>query len=183
MFSAEVFRNAFDHLILVEGGYVDNPYDSGGKTMYGITESVARENGFSGDMRDLNLDFARTVYKRKYWDVNNLDNIGAFDPKIAKEMFESGVNAGPNRVAKWLQKTLNLLNRRATLYKNLIVDGDIGSKTLNALAVLYDKDDLHSVEVLLNGYQMKHYIDISEKNEELETFIRGWIKRVHIDGI
>lgn len=48
-----------DELIKREGGYVNNPADRGSATKYGITEAVARTNGFKGNMKDLPLDVAK----------------------------------------------------------------------------------------------------------------------------
>lgn len=48
-----------DELIKREGGYVNNLADRGGATKYGITEAVARANGFKGNMRDLPLKLQR----------------------------------------------------------------------------------------------------------------------------
>lgn len=53
-----------DELIKREGGYVNNPADRGGATKYGITEAVARANGFKGSMRDLPLDVAKAIYRK-----------------------------------------------------------------------------------------------------------------------
>jgi len=41
-----------DELIKGEGGYVNDPADLGGSTKYGVTEAVARTNGFKGIMKD-----------------------------------------------------------------------------------------------------------------------------------
>ncbi len=49
------FEKAFEEIILHEGGYADDPADSGGKTMYGITEAVARNSGYRGEMKDFIL--------------------------------------------------------------------------------------------------------------------------------
>ena len=40
-------------LIEREGGYVYHPADKGGPTRFGITQDVARAQGYHGDMRDL----------------------------------------------------------------------------------------------------------------------------------
>ena len=52
-----------DELIKREGGYVNNPADRGGATKYGITQAVARENGWNGNMKDLPLEFAKVFIK------------------------------------------------------------------------------------------------------------------------
>ncbi|WP_083579019.1 glycosyl hydrolase 108 family protein [Tardibacter chloracetimidivorans] len=42
-----------------EGGYVNNPNDTGGETNWGITRGVAVANGYSGPMKDLPLALER----------------------------------------------------------------------------------------------------------------------------
>ena len=42
-----------DGLIEREGGYVDHPADKGGPTCFGITQAVARAQGYAGPMREL----------------------------------------------------------------------------------------------------------------------------------
>ena len=59
------FDTEFQRVVLIEGGYSDNPLDSGGKTKYGITEAVARAYGYTGEMRDLPLSVARAIYHER----------------------------------------------------------------------------------------------------------------------
>ena len=40
-----------EEVIEREGGYVDHPADRGGPTRWGITEAVARRQGYMDDMR------------------------------------------------------------------------------------------------------------------------------------
>lgn len=65
-YSAE-FVSAWSRLLENEGGYSDHPADTGGRTMWGITESVARAHGYEGDMRDLPQSVAMQIAHDSYW--------------------------------------------------------------------------------------------------------------------
>ena len=60
-------------VIAREGGFGDHPADRGGETRWGITEAVARADGWSGPMRDLPRDRAVAIYRRLYWSRPRLD--------------------------------------------------------------------------------------------------------------
>lgn len=60
--TTKAFEKAFNHTVGVEGGYSDHPSDRGGKTMFGITEAVARSYGYSGDMRSMPISTAKDIY-------------------------------------------------------------------------------------------------------------------------
>lgn len=77
----------------------------------------------------------RGFYREKFWDTIAGDHLAALSPKIALQVFDYGVNVGTERAAEWLQQALNLLNRNQLLYKDILVDGDIGSITLGTLRV------------------------------------------------
>ena len=64
-----------DAVIDREGGYVHHPADRGGATRYGITEAVARANGYAGDMRHFARPAALAIYRRLYWTRPGFDRI------------------------------------------------------------------------------------------------------------
>lgn len=98
------FEDAFAILLEQEGGYSDDPEDSGGKTRYGITEAVARENGYLGDMRDLPLDVARAIYKLRYWEAVGCDY---YPWPLSLYVFDCAVNQGVEPAKKMLQRALD----------------------------------------------------------------------------
>ncbi len=55
------FAAAFARLIAVEGGYVNDSADSGGRTNWGITEAVARAYGYNGEMSELPRSLAAGI--------------------------------------------------------------------------------------------------------------------------
>lgn len=58
------FERAFEKLLGHEGGFVDHPKDPGGSTRYGITQRVARANGYEGDMRNFPLAEAKRIARK-----------------------------------------------------------------------------------------------------------------------
>ncbi|EPK5971911.1 glycoside hydrolase family 108 protein, partial [Acinetobacter baumannii] len=168
-----------DELIKREGGYVNNPADRGGATKYGITEAVARVNGWKGPMRDLPLDLAKQIYKQQYWINPRFDQVNTLSPLIAEELLDTGVNCGVAFAKPLLQRALNLLNNQGKGgWPDLAVDGIYGSATLGALKIFFAKRGKDGEKVMLkvlNIMQGQRYIEICERNPTQEQFFYGWI--------
>jgi len=163
-------------IIKIEGGYVNNPNDSGGATKYGITEKVARKNGYKGNMKDLQKQFAFTIYAKRYWKAVKASEIEMISQSLAREVVDTGVNMGTGRAGKFLQRSLNVLNDKERYYMDLVVDGDIGPATINALK-MYDKfRDVDIITKMCNALQGAFYVTLAEKRKKDETFIYGWFK-------
>lgn len=166
-------------LIDREGGYANNPADRGGPTKYGITEAVARANGYKGNMRDLPLDFAVSVYKKRYWIEPRFDQVNAIASAVAEELLDTGVNCGVAFARPLLQRALNLLNNQGKGgWPDIAVDGIYGPATLNALKTYLVKRGKEGERVLLrvlNIMQGQRYIEICERNPSQEQFFYGWI--------
>ena len=99
------FDEAIKRVLMHEGGYSDHAADPGGKTMYGITEAVAREVGYRGNMAELPLDLAKRIYKDRYWDAVRADELPA---SIRYLMLDAAVNSGPRQSILWLQRALGV---------------------------------------------------------------------------
>ena len=162
-----------------EGGYVNNAADKGGPTNFGITEAVARAQGYRGSMRSLPREEAVDIYKRLYWLRPRLDEIAARAPAVAEELFDTGVNMGPAVAVTFLQRALTALNRNARDYPDLIPDGRIGPATLKALdAFLATRGRIGGISVLLRSLealQGERYLRLAERRPANETFLYGWL--------
>lgn len=177
------FDSALERVLGVEGGYVNDPRDSGGATRYGITEAVARAHGYRGSMRELPLAMARRIYRAAYWDTLRLDAVAALSVPLAGRLFDASVNLGPVRAATFLQRVLNVLNRRGADWPDLAVDGTVGPATIGALRALSRRRGprglgaaLRAVEAL----QAVYYIELAERRPKDESFIFGWLtQRFH----
>ena len=162
-----------------EGGYVDNPADKGGPSCFGITQAVARANGYCGPMRELPRAEAAEIYKRLYWLRPRLDEIATRSPRIAAELFDTGANMGPAVAITFLQRALTALNRNARDYPDLLPDGRIGAQTLVALdAFLKLRDKAGGETVLLRALealQGERYLRLAERRPANEAFLYGWL--------
>lgn len=168
-----------DALIDREGGYVDHPADRGGPTNFGITEAVARANGYAGPMRSLSRAEAEAIYKRLYWVRPRFDAVAERSPALAAELFDTGVNMGPAVAATFLQRALTALNRNGSDYPDLVPDGRIGSTTLAAIdGFLSHRGKAGGESVLLKALealQGERYLRLAERRPANEAFLYGWL--------
>lgn len=171
-------QKIIDGVIAVEGGYVDHPNDPGGATKYGITEAVARANGYRGHMRDLPRSTAFQIYYTRYVVGPNFDDVAAIDEKVAEELIDTGVNAGQERAAEWFQEALNGLNSRGADYPDIKVDGDIGTGTLGAFTAFKRRRGSAATLIMLralDALQGAHYMHLARENSKFESFLNGWL--------
>lgn len=150
------FEQAFHQLLGHEGGYVAHPADPGGATMWGITERVARANGYTGDMRALPVDLAKRIYRASYWDAVRADEL---PPVVRYGVFDAAVNSGVSQSAKWLQRALGVAD-----------DGVIGPQTLAAARAA----DGQALKARMLGTRLQFMADLPA----WPSFGRGWARRI-----
>lgn len=167
-----------DEVIGREGGYVNHPADRGGPTRWGVTERVARAHGYGGDMRAFPRADAVAIYRRLYWLRPNFDGVAALAPRVAAELFDTGVNMGPEVAAGFLQRALNALNRNQADYPDIALDRKIGPRTLAALAGFIRVRGRAGETVLvkaLDALQGERYVRLAEQRPANEAFLYGWL--------
>ncbi len=150
------FDRAFECLIKHEGGYSDHADDPGGKTRFGVTEAVAREAGYRGDMRDLPLDTAKQIYRARYWDAVRADDM---PDAVRFDLFDAAVNSGPRQAVRWLQRAVNVTD-----------DGVIGPQTLRVVHLF----DPQLLAKRFNAQRLRFMTDLSTWS----SFGRGWARRI-----
>lgn len=164
----------------VEKGYVLNPRDKGGETNFGITEAVAREEGYKGKMIDMKQSEAEVILKNKYLIKPKFMLFSDISYDIVNELFDTGVNCGTRVAGKFLQEVLNSFRwyKSSTLYENLEVDGYAWGATKAALLALIKVRGKAQVVALilncLNAKQSVHYMNLSNKDDDYASFCWGW---------
>lgn len=174
--------DAFDDLItpilISEGGYVNNPADTGGETNWGITVGVARANGYSGPMVSMTRDEAAQIYRVVYWQRPGFAMVAEQAQGVAAELLDCGINMGVGTASAFLQRCLNVFNRQQQDYADIAADGQIGSHTLQALSGFIARRATEGEQVLLKAMRClrgAHYIALAEARQQNETFVYGWI--------
>lgn len=159
-------------LIQREGGYVNHPADRGGATNWGITQAVAKQYGYLGDMQNLPKAKAEEIYRSIYWLKPKFDDVAQVYPKVAEEMFDTGVNMGPGIAARFLQEALNMLQDAG-----LVEDMKIGPATLNALEAYKRKRGAEGEATLvkvLDCFQGARYRELVQRRTTQRAFVYGW---------
>lgn len=146
------FDQAFEVLIGHEGGYVNDPRDPGGETKYGISKRAYP----ALDIADLNIDDAKAIYKRDYWDRAHCDEL---PPEVAFQVFDTAVNSGIGQSIRFLQRAVGVAD-----------DGRVGPLTLNAVRRL----DAEVVVARFNGQRL----DFMTRLSTWDVFGKGWARRV-----
>jgi len=181
------FVEAYNSVMGSEGGYADLKGDKGGETYKGIARNFHKEwqgwdiidkykseypNNFKEYLaKDNSLqNFVVLFYKQNYWDVFKGDELPFL---VAEELLDQSVNQGTGKLGgERLQEALNLLNRNGKLFKDLDVDGVVGSETLKAVK----KVNQRRLVKVLNGLQFMRYYELDTKNPANKRFV-GWFDR------
>ena len=192
----EDVRDIIKSTISIEGGYVNDPNDRGGETIFGISrnnfpnwEGWARVDQFAhknteigisrlescADIMSMAIDF----YLNEFFKPNKLHML---DKELGKVLFDIGVNQGLKTSAKHLQKTINLIIGSEIL----VIDGIIGEETMKKLNLVYD---LHldkygdASEIMIQWikfFQMERYKKIIDNDKSQKKYLIGWTRRARI---
>lgn len=129
--TSTIFQQALKHVLEMEGGFSDDPYDPGGPTNRGITLSeFARSKGVTIDatsrarlveeLKRIPDDAVRDIYRAHYWNPGQCEALPA---ALALMHFDAAVNHGLTGAARMLQQAAGTG-----------IDGAIGAATLSAVA-------------------------------------------------
>lgn len=150
------FDAAFHRLLGHEGEFSDHPDDPGGATRWGVTERVARANGYQGDMRQFPVEAAKDIYRRQYWAPARCDD---FPAAIRFDLFDAAVNSGVQQAVQWLQQSVGVRP-----------DGKVGPVTLTAA----NGQNPDGVVRRFNGFRLMMLAD----TKIWPSFGRGWARRI-----
>ncbi len=157
------FREAFDRLMNLEGGFVlhRNPTEKA-DTYAGIYRK-AHPTWDGWDYLDRGEEPPRTLVEKFYYDNFYRPLLGINSLSIRFAIFEFAVNAGLSTAIKLAQKVCRVKE-----------DGIIGPKTLSALNALTPNDFIRDYALL----KIDYYRQLVNNNRKKSVFLLGWLNRV-----
>ena len=200
-----LFGPAYAPLQDFEGGWCNVSGDAGGETYAGIARNFfPKWPGWADvDAAKSHTSFRQGVtafsrhlaglpglsklvegwYRTEWWDRMQL---AQFPQEVSNELFEQAVNLGRAGSGRYVQRLINAYNCRKTstgyekLFDDLVVDGALGPKSLQGLAVIL-RDRATTAEVVhaLNGLQVYHYVRLAADSFTHRKFLKGWMTRTY----
>ncbi|ALL14279.1 hypothetical protein AQ619_13515 [Caulobacter henricii] len=176
----------FARLIRIEGGYVNDKFDRGGATKYGISLRFMAIEGLLDLDKDGYADFdinrdgrldaldiallnprnAEAIYLRVFFIETGFWSLPRpFDAAL----FDFGVNAGAGSAVKILQRALNSFGSPV-----LKVDGQLGPQTRRMLDLRQQEG---AVLAKVRAAAAGHYRSIIANDPSQKRFEKGWLKR------
>ena len=151
------FEDIINQVLEHEGGYVNDPHDSGGETNFGIAKRWYPDV----DIKNLTKEQAKHIYHTDYWRPAKCNETPA---KLRHIYFDMCVNFGRRGAVKVLQQAAN-----SKLRNKIEVDGGIGPATIKAI----QKVSLDRVR----AYRVLRFANIVIEKPNQERFWLGWYKR------
>jgi uncharacterized protein (TIGR02594 family) len=162
-----IFLRALAHILEMEGGYSNDPYDPGGPTNRGITlEAYAAFKGETvndqtrgrliSELKRIPDHTLQAIYRQRYFKPSLC---AAFTAPLALMHFDAAVNHGVSAAIQMLQSVARVT-----------VDGEIGPETLSAIGArgVVDLIDDYAEARRVRYRALPHFW----------RFGRGWLKRV-----
>lgn len=162
----ERFKECMKFVLKWEGGYSEHPNDPGGATMKGITQSVynawrAKKGLPRQHVKYITDNEVFAIYWEQYWQLLRCDDL---PQPLDLVVFDSGVNCGVGRAARWLNQALKLAS-----------ETKVTDKTLEALK----KANPKQIAQVVCDLREQHYNSIATKNPKLKVFLKGWMNRLN----
>ena len=152
-----------------EGGYVNDPSDSGGATNHGVTQSVYDDYRIrAGRNRQPVIGIDATeiadIYRLRYWKAVHADQL----PRpLDLIVFDASVNHGVRQAILFLQRAVGVED-----------DGVIGPQTIGAVAEDDKAGLIKHLAAAVIELRREFYQMLAERKPDQRKFLNGWMNRM-----
>ncbi len=165
------FDRSLAFVLKMEGGYVNDPDDSGGATNFGVTQKNydkwRTDQGLDPlPVNLISVDEVRVIYRTQYWQKAQCDDL--LWP-VCLAHFDGFVQHRPRVASEVLQRATNYVAREP-----LRIDGMVGPMTLEAARRQDPKMLVRSLVI----ERLFVYSKIVERNRTQVKFLKLWRPRM-----
>lgn len=160
---SQKFEKAFREVINREGVYVNDPYDPGGETKYGI----CKRSYPNLNIKELTLEEAKKIYHCDFWKRGKFEDVP--DNNVAIKLFDLSVNMGLQSATIILQRALRAVGI------SVVEDGVWRPKTQFGIISANPRHLLTALKAEAAGY----YRLIAQKSPTQQKFLSGWLNRAY----
>lgn len=146
------FDQAFDRLMLHEGGEVNDPNDPGGHTKYGVSKRSYPDE----DIANMTKERAKVIFRRDFWDEINADKLA---DGVAWQAADFAYHSGPDVAVRYLQRALNVAD-----------DGDWGPHSQAAADAMSESDTIMRL--------VSERLDFMTRLRNWPHAGKGWARRI-----
>lgn len=147
-----------------EGGFVNDPNDSGGATNKGVTLTTYRrykgEDATVDDLKAITDEDWTAIYKQMYWDKFKADEIAS---QTVANLCVDWLWMSGAKAIKYVQRLIGATE-----------DGIVGKQTLSRLNAKGE-----SLVLDIYNYRKDFYHRIVANRPSQKRFLRGWINRLN----
>lgn len=166
------FIRALEYVLGKEGGFVDNPNDSGGATKFGVTLKVLQlwrgKSVTVDDVRSLEKAEVFEIYYDRYWLPVGCQEMTQYP--VALAVFDATVLFGIGITMLYTQKALSDCG-----YSGVTIDGHIGPKSI---AALNQVDPARFLRVFHTLFTLR-ISKVVQDNPKNQVFKAGWLNRIN----
>ena len=165
------FDRSLAFVLKMEGGYVNDPDDSGGATNFGVTtknyDKWRDDQGLGVlPVNLISVDEVRVIYRTQYWQKARCDDLPW---PVCLAHFDGFVQHRPRVASEVLQRATNYVAREP-----LRIDGMVGPMTLEAARRQDPKMLVRSLVI----ERLFVYSKIVERNRTQVKFLKLWRPRM-----
>lgn len=148
------FDACFEFVVGAEGGYVNDPNDPGGETIWGITRRDHPEAWAQGRPT---IEAAKAIYRKQYWDVVRGDD---WPEGYDLAVFDAAINQGTGPAVMMAQKALGVT-----------IDGKAGPQTVSAARAA----GREGIALCLAERALRY-----AQTRGFDRYGKGWLKRTYL---
>ena len=158
---AEFQKILNEYIIPNEGGYNNDPDDTGGETNMGIAQKYHPNE----DIKGMTRERANAIYYRDYYNWNGLNKLPY---PIRGFVVDYGLPTNPQYALKTVHNVLGIPQ-----------DAKIIGPTTLGIFENYTDEDYNDFLEKYRAEMKNHFNEIAQRNPQKRKFLRGWLNRAN----